>query len=434
MDFSDIDPRLMGSGTAASANAANDTNSIAMPYQPTSHSQSAAVNTNFAGRFEDPFGPAEYDSAAGQDKVDQHYGFNTSHDLLTYNINQGNPANFSSLAPGCMATSAQPPHYRTITSATLPEIPDICLHGRRSDSLSPATATRISSPKPALPVQLPQTSQHSAEMDIPMYDTFNTATPDHDQRASMNTARGFSLLHSMTNTSDIPNDYTSNYMTRVNTVTHTNMSTPRRSIGMQDSKTGRYKGYIKNEVEAEDLFKQYLAQCDTDEGSLEGFPRDCAGKRRLVRQAVEAMMQLESFREAAEAEKAEGRARRRLTAYNRVLEHFWSDLELELMGWRLLAACKDAQLGRCRVAGWSTDGRMLNQCKTFGTFTERWNEVLNQLRVSKRTVKALFDTPFVGRLAWNVAGEGKRIEANQKGNAKKGKILRETIRDKEVGE
>ncbi|RYO80889.1 hypothetical protein DL766_010444 [Monosporascus sp. MC13-8B] len=224
----------------------------------------------------------------------------------------------------------------------------------------------------------------------------------------------------MTNTPEIPNDYTYNYMTPVSTVTHTDTSTPRRTVGMHNSKTGRYQGYIKNEAEAEVLFKQYLAQCDTDKESLEDFPRDDDGQRRLVRQAVEAMMQLEGSREAAEAEGAEGAeggSRRRLTAYNRVFEHFWSNLELELMGWRLLSVYR----------------RMSNQCKTFDMFTERWNKVLNQLRVSKRTVKALFDTPFVDRLAWNVAGEGKRIEANQKGNARKGKILRETIRDERVG-
>ncbi|RYP64335.1 hypothetical protein DL769_006697 [Monosporascus sp. CRB-8-3] len=442
MDFSDIDPRLMASGTGAWADETNNKDSISMPYQPTSHNQSAAVNDNFADHSDNPFGPAGCDSAAGQDNVDQHCSSHTFHNLLTSSISQASPASFSSLAPGYTAMLAQLSHYSTTTSATLPGIPGICLRGR-TDSLSPARITRMSSPREALPVQLPQTSQHSADMDSPLYDTFSTATPDYDPQASMNTARDFTLLHPMTNTPGIPNGDTCSYMTQESTITNvdegsrsnahdTERTTSHRTIGVPDSKTGRYKGYIKSEAEAEDLFKQYLAQHDTDEGSLEGLPQDSAGRRRLVRQAVDAMMQLEGSREAAEAEKAEGGAKRRLTAYNRVLEHFWSDLELELMGWRLLSACRDAQLGKCQVAGWSTDRRMSNRCKTFDTFAGRWNEVLNQLRVSKRTVKALFDTPFVNRLAWNVAGEGKRIEANQKGNAKKGKMLRERTRDERV--
>ncbi|RYP69378.1 hypothetical protein DL771_006135 [Monosporascus sp. 5C6A] len=352
MDFSDIDPRLMGSGTCAWADETNDTNSIAMPYQATSHNQSVAANANFAGNSDDAFRRAGYDSAAGQDNVDRHYGFKTSHDASTTSINKANSASFSSLAPGYTAMPAEPSYYRVSTPTHLPEIPDICLIGRTSDSLSPPPIMKMSSAREVLPVQVPQT---------------------------------------------------------------------------------RYESYIKSEAEAGGLFKQYLAQRDTDEGSLAGFPRDSVGQRRLVRQAVDAMMQLEGSREAAEAEKAEGGAKRRLTAYNRVVEHFWSDLELELMGWRLLTACKDAQLGGCQVAGWSTDRRMPNRCEAFDTFADRWNEVLSHLRVSKRTVKALFDTPFVARLAWDVAGEGKRIEANQKGNAKKGRILRERARDEGFG-
>ncbi|RYP40683.1 hypothetical protein DL767_001541 [Monosporascus sp. MG133] len=158
-------------------------------------------------------------------------------------------------------------------------------------------------------------------------------------------------------------------------------------MDMPDSKTGRYKGYIKSGAEAEDLFKQYLAQCDTDEGSLEGFPRDTRGPQG-----------------SRGAEKAQSGAKRRLTAYSRVLEHFRSDLDLELRGWRLL-------------------------CKAFDSFTEGWNEVLSQPRVSERTLKALFNAPFVDRLAWNVTGEEKRIEANQKGNAEKGRVLRERAGD-----
>ncbi|RYP11245.1 hypothetical protein DL764_000201 [Monosporascus ibericus] len=127
------------------------------------------------------------------------------------------------------------------------------------------------------------------------------------------------------------------------------------------------------------------------------------------------MVQLEDSREAAEAVKAESGAKRRLTAYNRVLN-------------------TSGRIWNC--SSWAgSSWRMPSQCKTFRTFAERWNEVLSQLRATKRTVKALFDTPFVNRLAWNVAGEGKvfRIEANQKGNAREGRILRERARDKKDG-
>ncbi|RYP44340.1 hypothetical protein DL768_009177 [Monosporascus sp. mg162] len=409
MDFSEVDPRLMGSGTGAWADETNDTNSIAMPYQATSPNQSAAANANFARLSDDAFTRARYDGPASQDNVDEHYGFNTFHDLSTPSINQANSASFSSLAPGYTAMSAEPSSYSTNTSTPLPEIPGICLLGRASDSLSPPATTRVSPASGVLPAQPPQTRQHSAHMDTPMHDTYNGTTLRHDAQASINSTKHFPSVHPMTNATDIPNDYTYSCRTPVSTVTHTDMSTPHRTINMHDSKTGRYKGYIKSEAEAEDLFKQYLAQCDTDEGSPEGFPRDSAGQCRLVHQAVDAMVQLKGSREAAEAEKAESSAKRRLTAYNRVLEHFWSDLELELMGWRLL-------------------------CEKFDTFMERWNEVLNQLRVSKRTVKALFDTPFVARLARNVTTEGKRIEANQKGNAKKGKILRERTQAERAGE
>ncbi|RYP60054.1 hypothetical protein DL770_010077 [Monosporascus sp. CRB-9-2] len=356
-----------------------------MPYQATSPNQSAAANANFTGHSDDAFRQAGYDSAAGQDNVDENYGFNTSHDFSTPSINQASSASFSSLASGYTAMSAEPSCYSTNTPTPLPEIPDICLLGKTSDSLSPPAATKMSSASDILPVQLPQTRQHSAHMDTPIHGTYDRTTLHHDIQASINSIRHFTSVHSMTKATDIPNDSTYDCKTPVSTATHTDMSTPHRTVDMHDSKTGRCRGYIKSEAEAEDLFKQYLAQCDTDEGSLEGFPRDSVGQRLLVLQAVDAMMQLEGSQEAAEAEKAEGGAKKRLTAYNRVLERFWSDLELELMGWRLL--------------------------------------------VSKRTVKALFDTPFVGRLAWNVTGEGKRIEANQKYNAKKCEILRERAQD-----
>ncbi|KAK7754476.1 hypothetical protein SLS62_003496 [Diatrype stigma] len=190
------------------------------------------------------------------------------------------------------------------------------------------------------------------------------------------------------------------------------------------SKTGTYLGFASNQAHAKQLFAQYLARNNTAPGSLQGFPQDDAGQRQLVRQAVEAMVQLEGSHEAQEVAVGTGRKN---TAYSRILEHHWTDEALELMAWQVLEACRDAQMGHCRIPDWFGDKR-LSSPSTYRTFTDRWDAVIKQLRVSKKTVNALFDTPFINRVAWNIAGESKRKEMNKQGNEKKGDLLRSTKR------
>lgn len=101
----------------------------------------------------------------------------------------------------------------------------------------------------------------------------------------------------------------------------------------EDSRTGKYQGYAQNQEDAKNLFRRYLAQWDAVDGNIDDFPRDPEGQRQLVRQAVDAMTQLQGSKEAGEL--VEG-AKRKNTAYSRIQDHFWSDLELELMGWRIL--------------------------------------------------------------------------------------------------
>lgn len=149
------------------------------------------------------------------------------------------------------------------------------------------------------------------------------------------------------------------------------------SVKDPESKTGTYLGFARNQADAKRLFAQYLARNNTDKGSLQGFPQDDAGQRQLVRQAVEAMVQLEGSHEAQEVATGTGRKN---TSYSRIAEHHWTDEELEIMAWQVLEACKDVQLGNCRVPEWFGDKRLAARSE-YCTFTDRWVAVMEQLKV-----------------------------------------------------
>lgn len=93
-------------------------------------------------------------------------------------------------------------------------------------------------------------------------------------------------------------------------------------------RTGTYRGYANSQESADRLTERYLKQNNKPGGSLTGFPKDDAGKCRLVRQAFQAMMQLDGSREASENKKS--------TAFNRIKDRFRLDIEVELMAWKLL--------------------------------------------------------------------------------------------------
>ena len=101
---------------------------------------------------------------------------------------------------------------------------------------------------------------------------------------------------------------------------------------LPNDKTGTYRGYANSQESADRLMERYLALGNKPGGSLAGFPQDNAGKCCLVRQAFEAMMQLEGSLEAGEAA---GNAKKS-TAFKRVEQKFRYDLEVELMAWKLL--------------------------------------------------------------------------------------------------
>lgn len=100
------------------------------------------------------------------------------------------------------------------------------------------------------------------------------------------------------------------------------------------SASRRYQGYAASRPEANMLFSRYLAQNNRPPRSMEGYPMDHAGQCRLVREAFEAMVQIEGCGEAAEV----ANGKRKPTALNRIEQNFWNDLEYELMAWRLLVS------------------------------------------------------------------------------------------------
>ena len=99
-------------------------------------------------------------------------------------------------------------------------------------------------------------------------------------------------------------------------------------------RTGKYQGYSRNMQEANDMYEKYLASNDRPAKSMVGFPATDEGKRALVKQAFEAMVQLEGSKEAEEF--AEGK--RESTAYKKISTKGWTDFELETKAWMLLVS------------------------------------------------------------------------------------------------
>ncbi|EOO03851.1 hypothetical protein UCRPA7_695 [Phaeoacremonium minimum UCRPA7] len=70
-------------------------------------------------------------------------------------------------------------------------------------------------------------------------------------------------------------------------------------------------------------------------------------------------------------------------------------IELEILGWDLLFAIRDAQLGQDSIPAWSKDWER----KRYDSFMDRFNEVVLSLTKAKTVVSSLLNVGFMKRLA-----------------------------------
>ncbi|KAL7626474.1 hypothetical protein AAE478_003246 [Parahypoxylon ruwenzoriense] len=170
---------------------------------------------------------------------------------------------------------------------------------------------------------------------------------------------------------------------------------------MMESATRDYQGFIRGIDDYERIMDQYLHTHDVEGGPCTDFPADPEGQRHLVKVLLEASCNCTYVYEPENGQ-----------SVKRVQDGSYTDLELELISWKLLMAVRDAQEGRCKLPRYMT-------CKIpkyveYGSFNDRFNQVLRAVRCSKDVVASLFkDALFIHRLAWQPEAELKTKARNR---------------------
>ena len=99
----------------------------------------------------------------------------------------------------------------------------------------------------------------------------------------------------------------------------------------EDSRTGTFCRFAENAAEGKRLYDRYLAQNNIQAKSLDGYPRDDAGQRELVTEAINAIMVLAKTDEwRVNKSVSRNIGGRTGSDDRRVEEHRWTDVELEL--------------------------------------------------------------------------------------------------------
>lgn len=162
-----------------------------------------------------------------------------------------------------------------------------------------------------------------------------------------------------------------------------------------------YQGYIRDLKDFETLFHAYHALNDTAKGYSGDFPEDPEALRQLVKDMVDAMVNL---RDTVDAGKIPWGQITKLSPF-----------ELELKAWELIYHMRDVQDGLVGLAPWGKEWKG----QAFPTFMARYDAVREKLHVSKAMVSALFDVKFAKRLALNPRAEHTRKKGNQANNNSK---------------
>ncbi|KAI0594185.1 hypothetical protein F4775DRAFT_606682 [Biscogniauxia sp. FL1348] len=176
--------------------------------------------------------------------------------------------------------------------------------------------------------------------------------------------------------------------------------------------TNSYRGFIANWDQATMVDRQYKATCNQVDTDASDFPSDEGVQRELVRQIVEAIV---NTRDVLEKDTN--------FAFKKIVDKKYSDIELELVAWKVLASLKSAQEGQNELSPWYCEGGP--RYARFESFMDRFNEIVRILRVSKDMVKNIFTNDmFRDRLAWNPRIEYSRKETNRSGNFRKGAVCK----------
>lgn len=165
--------------------------------------------------------------------------------------------------------------------------------------------------------------------------------------------------------------------------------------------TSAYQGYIRGAADFRQQYQQYLSLSFRPAGNAADFPNTDEGLRALAQGLSDAMLDMDGAVEAGQK------------SVTRIFQ--LSPYEVELKSWELLFVLRDVQLGRVGLPGWGK----LWAGEDFDSFTDRYNDAVNKLHVSKSIASSLFDQNFSVRLALAPATELKKKIANMNNNARR---------------
>lgn len=172
----------------------------------------------------------------------------------------------------------------------------------------------------------------------------------------------------------------------------------------------QYKPYVFSESDFQMKMAAYLALNDreTPVDSLDDFPTDPEAQRYLVRQIVEAMLNMDK------ETLIDPQAKLPLARIKRL-----SPFELDLMAWKVLIETRDAHRGTISLPSWGKEWPW----EEFSSFSERLKAVRSSLYHCKAMVSSLFDEVFAKRLPLNPTAELARKNSNKRLNGKRKQYL-----------
>lgn len=167
--------------------------------------------------------------------------------------------------------------------------------------------------------------------------------------------------------------------------------------------------------------RAYISLCDdnaTDSSAKSDFPPDPKTQQQLVRELIEAMLYLGDDCEDATSKKSVNRIKK------------LSPIEFDLMAWKILLECRDAQQGKVSMPRWGLDWDIQH----FDSFHARFEGVKSSLRVRKSMVATCFDNIFPKRMVANPRKEIKLKKVNKDVNSKRAEDLDLAKRVRQTGQ
>ncbi|KAI5855068.1 hypothetical protein GGS23DRAFT_618983 [Durotheca rogersii] len=148
-------------------------------------------------------------------------------------------------------------------------------------------------------------------------------------------------------------------------------------VAMMESAVGEFQGFIKRPGDFEVIMREYLSLHNKDTTRAIGMPTTFGEKRNLVRALFDACHDFGQIYEPAHGQ-----------SVKRLQNGYYTDLENELILWKLLESICEAQRGHCLIPQYSN-------CRDraydhYDNFQARFNSTIEALRSSKDLVASLF--------------------------------------------